>query len=159
MVAVKTNASSQNATWRGTDSLLRSATSDWSRQSAQGWSGMRLGACAVAIVRDRFPAGSATVELMDTPGFVIVTGRSSVMPISFWCSGARPVTAARDGGLPRKALLPPRLDQLGRSNDGPNGVRGHCGQRSSMSPANRTGSIPASGQELGYLPVFTAAAG
>ncbi len=44
MVAAKTNASSQNATRRGAVGLLRSAAGDWSRQSTQGWSAMRLGA-------------------------------------------------------------------------------------------------------------------
>ena len=57
MVAVKTNASSQNATRRGTASLLRPAAGDWSRQSMQGWSGMRPG------------AGTAGAS----PGLIIVT--------------------------------------------------------------------------------------
>src|ERR1700730_18542399 len=64
MVAAKTNASSQNATRRGTAGLLPSAPGDWSRQSAQGWSGMRTGACT---------AGTSSC-------LVIVTERSSVMP-------------------------------------------------------------------------------
>jgi hypothetical protein len=49
MVAVKTSASSQNPTRRGTASVLRSALREWSRQSAQGWSASRLGAGAVAV--------------------------------------------------------------------------------------------------------------
>src|ERR1700730_15594345 len=68
MVAVKTNASSQNATWRGAASLLRSAPSEWSRQSAQGWSGMRLGACVVAMVRIASPCDPWPNEDGDTGG-------------------------------------------------------------------------------------------
>jgi hypothetical protein len=50
MVAVNTNASSQNATWRGTAGAVLSAPSECSRQSTHGWSGMRRGACAFTML-------------------------------------------------------------------------------------------------------------
>src|SRR6202789_1530610 len=49
MVIVKTDASSQNATWRGAAGPVRTAVGEWSRQSTQGWSGVRSGAWVVTI--------------------------------------------------------------------------------------------------------------
>src|ERR1700745_4160956 len=67
MVAANTNASSQNATRRGTASLLRPAAGEYSRQSIQAESDIRLGACGVAMVIGRSRRGCATVGLMWVP--------------------------------------------------------------------------------------------
>src|SRR2546425_13230739 len=67
MVAANRNASSQNATWRGTASLARLAAGEWPRQSIQAESDIQLGACGVAMVIGRSRRGCATVGLMWVP--------------------------------------------------------------------------------------------
>src|SRR3984893_11781107 len=109
MVAVNTNASSQNATWRGTAGLLRSAAAGWSRQSAQGRSGRRLGAGAVARASTGLPAGSSIVAPEDSAEFLptsMIACRGSVVIVA----SGHPCPGLTDG--PDPLLAGSRIGRL-----------------------------------------------
>src|SRR5487761_1471417 len=108
MVAVKTNASSQNAIRRGTPGLPPSATG-WSRQSTHGWSGTRLRVCVVAMVRIASRPG------LSTPGSPMLAGTQSLVIVA---SGHPCPLLARLAQFPLAAIHAARPPDRGQGATG-----------------------------------------